>query len=96
MLTIISVAVVFIAFVQTIVHWKIVREAFLWASAAVALLALLGSVTLFGLALIYLDTGFALMGVFLMAVAEILFRIEELDREAQFANWRAYVKEIYK
>lgn len=96
MLTIIAVAVVFIAFVHTIVHWKIVREALLWASAAVALLALLGSVILFSLALINLDTGFALMGVFLIVVAGILFHIEELDREAQFAKWRAYLKEIYK
>lgn len=96
MLTIITVTVVFIALVQTIVHWKIVREALLWTSSVVALLALLGSVILFGLSLIYLDTGFALTGVFLMVVAGILFLIEERDREAQFAKWRAYLKEIYK
>lgn len=89
MLTVLTIAVVFIAFVLVAVHWKIVREALLWVSAVVLNIALLASVIAFIVAVVNWEIAPALVGLALLLLVGLLSAIEEWDRNKQFAKWHA-------
>jgi hypothetical protein len=104
MLTVLTIATVFIAVVLAVVHWKTVREVLLWSaaiinvlSAFIGLLALLGAVGVFVWAAIAQDAKLVPIGIALVVaflgfgvVAFVLNAIEEHDRNKQFAKFRAW------
>jgi hypothetical protein len=104
MLTVLTIATVFIAVVLAVVHWKTVREVLLWSaaiinvlSAFIGLLALLGAVGVFVWAAIAQDAKLVPIGIALVVaflgfgvVAFVLNAIEEHDRNNPFAKFRAW------
>jgi hypothetical protein len=104
MLTVLTVAAVFIAVVMAAVHWKTVREILLWVSAVVellllffGLLALIGALLVFAWAAVTQDADLAYSGGALLLgcllfwmVGSILGAIEERDRDKQFKAFRVW------
>jgi len=93
MLTVLTIAVVFIAFVLGVVHWKIVRKALLWTSAIISLIVLLASLIAFIVAIVTWEIAPALVGLALLLLFGLLSAIEDWDRNKQFAKWDAYWRE---
>ena len=110
MLAVLTAAVVFIAVVLAVVYWRTVRELLLWSAAAInvlsmvlGLLAALGAVVVFTWAAIVqsadlVPLGVTLVLVFLalMVVSGVLSKVENNDRDKQFARFRAWSQAQYK
>jgi hypothetical protein len=105
MLTVLTIATIFIALVLTIVYWKVVRDMLLWANTIVLLLSLLGLVIAFIVAVVFLFIDFelnsignslrralvpGLIGLVLLFVGGIAGAIEDWDRNKQWAKFHAY------
>lgn len=111
MLTLLTIATVFIAVVLAVVHWRTVREMLLWTAAILnvlsmilGLLALLGALVVFLWAAVTQNATLVPLGVMLalifgglLLLVGILSIIEDRDREKQFAGFRAWsLAEFYK
>lgn len=104
MFAVLTVATVFIAVVLAVVHWKTVREILLWSAAIINLLSMVfGLLALFGAVIVFiwaaivqnatlvpLGITLVLVSFGLLAVAGVLWAIEERDRDKQFAKFRAW------
>ena len=109
MLTVLTIAVVFIALLLAVVHWSTVREGLLWCAAIINVLSwLFGLLALFGAVLVFLwaaisrDASLGALGITLalvfvscLVVAGVLSFVEVRDRERQFAKFRSWASAAY-
>jgi cytochrome c biogenesis protein CcdA len=98
MLTILTIATVFMAVLLTVVHWqtvreiwKVVREVLMWTSAIVGVLALLGAVIAFIFAAIQRSAELAYLGGGLLVISSILGHVERWDHKRRWAAWIASI-----